>query len=72
MFLLLSSLPQAEREPEIWNAIRYGCVLENVGFDPETRVVDYDDTHLTENTRACYPIEHIANAHIPCVGGHPK
>ena len=41
----------AEKEPDIFNAIRFGSVLENVVFDPETRVVDYDDSTLTENTR---------------------
>ena len=41
----------AEKEPDIFNAIRFGSVLENVVFDPNTRVVDYDDCTLTENTR---------------------
>jgi len=62
----------ADKEPEIFNAIRFGAVLENVVFDPETRVVNYDDNSLTENTRCAYPIEYIPNAKIPCVGGHPK
>ena len=62
----------AEKEPEIFRAIRFGTVLENVVADPATRHVDYDDAHLTENTRACYPIEFIPNAKIPCVGGHPQ
>lgn len=61
----------AEQEPEIYNALRFGAVLENVVFDPETRVVDYSDTSLTQNTRGSYPIEHIPNAKLPCVGGHP-
>ncbi|GIL81544.1 hypothetical protein Vretimale_948 [Volvox reticuliferus] len=61
-----------ETEPEIWNAIRFGTVLENVDYDPATRLVDYDSQRLTENTRASYPIEYISNARIPCVGGHPK
>jgi ATP-dependent phosphoenolpyruvate carboxykinase len=52
--------------------VRFGTVLENVDYDPHTRTVDYDSQRLTENTRASYPIEYIANAHIPCVGGHPK
>jgi len=56
-----------EKEPDIFNAIRFGSVLENVVFDPETRVVDYDDATLTENTRCAYPIEFIPNAKIPCV-----
>jgi phosphoenolpyruvate carboxykinase (ATP) len=59
-------------EPQIYQAIRFGAVLENVVVDPQSRRVDYADGTLTENTRACYPIEHIANARVPCVGGHPK
>ncbi|RKP26521.1 ATP-utilizing phosphoenolpyruvate carboxykinase [Syncephalis pseudoplumigaleata] len=61
-----------EKEPEIYDAIRFGSVLENVVFDPASRVVDYDDSSLTENTRCAYPIEYIPNAKIPCVGGHPQ
>lgn len=60
------------REPEIYNAIRFGTVLENVVFDENTRVVNYDDDTITENTRAAYPIEYIPNAQIPCVSGHPR
>ena len=60
------------REPEIYNAIRFGTVLENVVFDEHTRVVSYDDDSITENTRAAYPIEYIPNAQIPCVSGHPR
>ena len=59
-------------EPEIWNAIRFGTVLENVVLDPATRVADYDDVSLTENTRAAYPLTHIPNALAHGVGGHPK
>lgn len=61
-----------EDEPEIFQAIRFGSVLENVIYDPETRVVDYHDTSITENTRCSYPIEYISNAKVPCVGGHPR
>ncbi|KAH8713932.1 Phosphoenolpyruvate carboxykinase (ATP) [Beauveria bassiana] len=57
----------AEKEPDIYGAIRYGSVLENVVFDPLTRAVDYDDSTLTENTRCAYPIEYISNAKIPCL-----
>ncbi|KAH7264973.1 phosphoenolpyruvate carboxykinase-domain-containing protein [Fusarium redolens] len=57
----------AEKEPDIFGAIRYGSVLENVVFDPLTREVDYDDATLTENTRCAYPIEYISNAKIPCL-----
>ena len=62
----------AEAEPEIYNAIRFGSVLENVGFDASTREVDYTDGHLTENTRCSYPVEFIPNSKLPCIGGHPK
>ncbi|GAB4535221.1 MAG: phosphoenolpyruvate carboxykinase (ATP) [Haliangiales bacterium] len=59
-------------EPDIYRAIRSGAVLENVVYDRDTRVVDYADVSITQNTRASYPIEYISNARIPCVGGHPK
>lgn len=63
----------AEKEPDIFNAIKFGSVLENVVFDSATRVVDYDDVTLTENTRCSYPIEYIPNALIPCVTeNHPS
>jgi phosphoenolpyruvate carboxykinase (ATP) len=62
----------AEKEPEIFHAVRFGTVLENCVIDPQTRQVDYADSRLTENTRASYPIEFIPNAKIPCVGGQPK
>ena len=61
-----------EKEPQIYAAIRFGAVLENVVFDPHTHEVDYEDCSITENTRASYPIEFIPNAKIPCVGGHPQ
>lgn len=62
----------AEREPEIFRAIRFGTVLENVIVDPRSRSVDYSDSRLTENTRASYPIEFMPNVKIPCLGGHPR
>ncbi|GBG84500.1 hypothetical protein CBR_g38782 [Chara braunii] len=61
-----------EGEPDIYNAIRFGAVLENVVFDPHTREVDFTDGSITENTRASYPINYIHNAKVPCVGPHPK
>jgi phosphoenolpyruvate carboxykinase (ATP) len=61
-----------EQEPQIWKAIRFGSVLENVTLDPETRVPNYDDGSKTENTRVAYPMEYIDNAVIPGVSGHPK
>jgi phosphoenolpyruvate carboxykinase (ATP) len=60
-----------EQEPEIYDAIRFGAILENVGYDERTRHVDYNDTSITENTRLAYPLEFIPNAKIPAVGGHP-
>ncbi|MEQ1506126.1 MAG: phosphoenolpyruvate carboxykinase (ATP) [Myxococcota bacterium] len=59
-------------EPEIYQAIRFGSVLENVEYDETSRKVDYSSSKLTENTRCSYPIEYISNAKIPCVGPHPK
>ena len=59
-------------EPLIYDAIKFGSVLENVVLDDATREPDYDDGSLTENTRATYPVENIANARIPSVAGHPK
>ncbi|QDV38414.1 phosphoenolpyruvate carboxykinase (ATP) [Tautonia plasticadhaerens] len=59
-------------EPEIYGAIRFGTVLENVVLDPETRACRFDDASLTENTRAAYPIDYIPN-HVPSGrGGHPN
>lgn len=63
-----------EKEPEIYNAIKYGAIMENVGFKAPAleRVVDYHDTSITENTRVSYPLEHIPNAKFPSEGGHAK
>ena len=55
----------AEKEPDIFNAIRFGSILENVVFSPETRLVDYSDSTLTENTRWYVPVADMA--HIPCL-----
>ncbi len=60
-----------ENEPQIWSAIRFGTVLENVVIDPETRLLDFNSAQVTENTRAAYPIHFIENAVIPGVGGNP-
>lgn len=62
-----------QNEPEIYDAIRFGAILENVIYDDTTRVVDYDDTFLTENGRVAYPLNFIANARIPAIVDHqPK
>ncbi len=59
-------------EPQIWDAIRFGSVLENVPLDPITRRPDYDDNRYTENTRAAYPIEFIPNYEPTERGSHPS
>ena len=61
-----------EKEPQIYDAIRFGAVLENVVLDPETRLPDYDNGTLTENTRAAYQIQSIDNIVDPSVAGHPN
>jgi phosphoenolpyruvate carboxykinase (ATP) len=61
-----------ENEPQIWNAIRFGSVLENVTLDPVTHTPDYNDDSRTENTRCAYPVDYIEGAVIPGVGTHPK
>lgn len=60
-----------EGEPQIWDAIKFGAVLENVPMD-KNRVPDFDDARWTENTRCAYPIEYIEGAVTPSVGGHPR
>lgn len=60
-----------DAEPEIFQALRFGAVLENVVYDPDTHHVDFHDTSITQNTRGAYPIEFIRNARVPCVAGHP-
>jgi phosphoenolpyruvate carboxykinase (ATP) len=62
-----------EAEPMIWDATnRFGTVLENVAFDPVTRVPDYNDGSKTENTRSAYPLDFIPNASRSGRAGHPK
>jgi phosphoenolpyruvate carboxykinase (ATP) len=61
-----------EAEPEIWDAIRFGSVLENVVYEENSRKVDYDDISITANTRASYPVDYIDNAKIPGLGTHPS
>jgi phosphoenolpyruvate carboxykinase (ATP) len=62
----------AEKEPEIFSAIKFGTVLENVVYDERSHEVDFTDTSITQNTRASYPINYIPNAKLPSLGGHPK
>ncbi len=61
-----------ESEPEIFDALRFGAVLENVVYDKSYHHVDFNDTSITQNTRGAYPIEHMRNARIPCVASHPS
>jgi phosphoenolpyruvate carboxykinase (ATP) len=61
-----------ETEPQIWEAIKFGAVLENVVVDNQSRMVNFDDQSITENTRVAYPVDFIPNARIPGLGGHPK
>ncbi len=60
-----------ENEPDIFQALHFGALLENVVLDENDRHVDFHDARITENTRGAYPIEFIRNAKIPCVAGHP-
>ncbi|MAT14652.1 MAG: phosphoenolpyruvate carboxykinase (ATP) [Planctomyces sp.] len=60
-----------ESEPEIFQALRFGAVLENVVYDQAHHHVDFDDTSITQNTRGAYPIEFMPSAKIPCVAEHP-
>ncbi len=60
-----------DAEPQIWNAIRFGSVLENVVLRGD-RSPDYDDGSITENTRCSYPVDFIDNAVAPSIGGHPE
>jgi phosphoenolpyruvate carboxykinase (ATP) len=61
-----------ENEPQIFDAIRFGAVLENVVVGPETRQPDFFSASVTENTRAAYPIDFIHNAVVPSQAGHPR
>lgn len=61
-----------EHEPQIYNAIKFGAIVENVIINPKTCEPDYSDGSLTENTRAAYPVEYIENAQIPGLGEIPK
>lgn len=61
-----------EKEPEIWDAIKKGTIVENTRFTPGTTNIDYTNSSVTENTRAAYPIYHIENAVEPSIGGVPN
>lgn len=61
-----------EKEPQIFKAIRSGALLENIGFVEGSKVPDFNDLTNTENTRVSYPMDHIAGAAVPSIGGLPK
>lgn len=61
-----------DKEPQIWDAIKFGAILENIGYQEDGVTPDYTDSHRTENTRVSYPIGHIDNIMQPSVGGTPK
>ncbi|TCD11567.1 phosphoenolpyruvate carboxykinase (ATP) [Pedobacter frigidisoli] len=61
-----------EKEPQIYNAIKFGALLENINFFPRTKDVDYANIDKTENTRVAYPINFIENAILPSISGVPK
>lgn len=61
-----------ENEPQIWEAVRFGAVLENVVIDSATRLPNFADGSITENTRVAYPVDYIPNAMISGVAGHPQ
>jgi len=61
-----------EKEPEIFQAIRPGALVENIGFLKETNTIDFSDKTITENTRVSYPLHYISNALEPAVAGLPK
>ena len=64
-----------EKEPEIYDAVRFGAIVENFKYHKEEdrqRELNYDDISITENTRICYPLESIPGCKLPAVGGHPK
>lgn len=63
----------ANNEPQIFNAIKFGALLENIGFqEDDPTVPDFEDSEITENTRVSYPIHHIDNTMVPSIGGDPK
>ena len=61
-----------EKEPQIYDAIKFGAILENIGFKEGSSTPDYHDSSITQNTRVSYPIHHIDNIMVPSAGGVPK
>jgi phosphoenolpyruvate carboxykinase (ATP) len=62
----------AEKEPQIYNAIKFGAILENIGFIEDSSTPDYTNNSITENTRVSYPIDYIDNIAVPSIGSAPK
>ncbi|MCS7269910.1 MAG: phosphoenolpyruvate carboxykinase (ATP) [Gemmataceae bacterium] len=62
----------ADGEPQIWNALRFGSVLENIPVDPYSRQPDFSDERITENTRAAYPLHYIPHYEPSGQGSHPR
>ncbi|MCY1529258.1 Phosphoenolpyruvate carboxykinase (ATP) [compost metagenome] len=62
----------AEKEPQIFNAIKFGSLLENINYYPGTKTVDFSNIEKTENTRVAYPINYIDNAILPSIAPHPE
>jgi phosphoenolpyruvate carboxykinase (ATP) len=62
----------AEKEPQIYEAIKFGAILENIGFIEGSSTPDYTDNSITENTRVSYPIDYIDNIAVPSIGSAPK
>ena len=62
----------AENEPQIFEAIKFGAILENIGFHGDSSTPDYDCDKITQNTRVSYPIDHIDNIMVPSRGNEPK
>lgn len=61
-----------EREPQIWDAIKFGAILENIGFEDDGCTPNYEDSSKTQNTRVSYPMHHIDNIMEPSIGAEPK
>jgi len=61
-----------DKEPQIWDAIKFGAILENIGFEDDGVTPDFADSSKTQNTRVSYPIHHIDNIMVPSAGGNPK
>lgn len=59
-------------EPEIYDSIRYGSIVENCSFYPHSREINFNDVSLTPNSRTAFPLEFLKNVHLPSIGPHPS